>query len=262
MIKAFLGFFRNLNHLYQRRKYKEYIIDYSSAFGDKLQALEILLGHKITYPEFFIKALTHRSYLELNTTIKKSNERLEFLGDSILGLITAEYLFKTFPKEEEGYLTKARARLVNKTTLSDAADLMKLKELIYFDTRYISISEKGMATIQADAVEALIGAIYLDAGLEKAREFVDKWIIKPFINTENFRNDTNYKGQLLEYTHANKLEQPVYQVLKEDGPEHQKVFTIEVLIANESYGIGTGRNKKQTEQEAAQKALVKLGIKI
>lgn len=261
-MKVFLETIRNLKLLFQKKAYKEYIIDYSSAFGDRLKALEILLQFKIKHPEYYIKALTHRSYIEINENFVESNERLEFLGDAVLGAVTAEYLFKYYIQEDEGFLTKSRAKLVNKTTLSDSANLIKLKELIYFDSRYISANQKGMNTIQADAMEALIGAIYLDAGFQKAEEFIHKWIIIPFINTEKFTSDINYKGQLLEYTHANKLETPVYNLLKEEGPEHQKIFTIEVLINETSWGVGTGKNKKQTEQEAAKEALFKLGVKI
>lgn len=261
-MKVILETIRNLKLLFQKKAYKEYIIDYSSAFGDKLKALEILLQFKIRNPEYYIKALTHRSYIEINENLVESNERLEFLGDAVLGMVTAEYLFKYYIQEDEGFLTKSRAKLVNKTTLSDAANLIKLKELIYYDNRYISSNQKGMNTIQADAMEALLGAIYLDAGFEKAEEFIHKWIITPFINTEKFTSDINYKGQLLEYTHANKLETPVYHLLKEEGPEHQKIFTIEVLINENSWGVGTGKNKKQTEQEAAKEALIKLGAKV
>lgn len=254
----FLDWLKNLKIVFLKSNDKISEEFLASAFDEKLKALVDILGFKISQPEYFIKALTHRSYLEILPELKKSNERLEFLGDSVLGAVVAEYLFKKYPEEGEGFLTKARARLVNKALLADAAELMGLKNFILFDKRYIKSSLKGMHTIQADAFEALIGAIYLDAGLEVSRKFILKRIIKPFINTEKFKSDQNYKGQLLEFAHAQKMETPIYRVVREEGPEHQKTFTIDVLIGNEIFGSGQGKNKKQTEQEAAKIALEKL----
>lgn len=259
MFTKFLVYLRNLRLV---KKHKEKNIIISKAFEDRLEALENVLNYKIQNRDFFIKALTHRSYLELASNVNKSNERLEFLGDSVLGLVVAEYLFIKFPDEGEGYLTKSRARLVNKNLLAEAADMIGLKNLIFYDSRYINASEKGMVTILADAFEAVLGALYLDAGLDKTKEFIHSSVIAPFIQTEKFKVDHNYKGQLLEFTHSKKMETPVYTVLKEEGPEHQKIFTIEVSVNGLPYGTGVGANKKQTEQEAAKNALVKFGLKL
>lgn len=257
MFSKFLDWIIDLKIAFSKKE-KETQKDIFKAFNKKLKALESVLRFSINNKSLYIKALTHRSFLEIEPKLSKSNERLEFLGDSVLGVIVAEYLFKNFLDDSEGFLTKARARLVNKSMLAEAANLINLKEYILFDKRYIKSSQKGMDTISADAMEALIGAIYLDAGLKKAENFVTRNIILPFINTDKFKQDENYKGQLLEYTHANKLLPPIYKLLKEEGPEHLKEFTIEVFIGTESYGIGVGRNKKTTEQEAAKKALEKV----
>lgn len=255
MFNKFLDWIIDLKITFSKTE-KENKKDISKAFNKKLKALESILRFSVNDKNLYVKALTHRSFLEIEPQLGKSNERLEFLGDSVLGVIVAEYLFKNFADDTEGFLTKARARLVNKSMLAEAANLIDLKNYIFFDKRYIKSSQKGMDTISADAMEALIGAIYLDQGLGKAEDFVIRNIILPFIETDKFKQDENYKGQLLEYTHANKLAPPVYKLLKEEGPEHLKEFTIEVFIGNESYGIGLGRNKKATEQEAAKQALI------
>lgn len=257
MFSKFLDWIIDLKITFSKTE-KENEKDIFKAFNKKLKALESVLGFNIGEKSFYVKALTHRSFLEIEPKLGKSNERLEFLGDSVLGVIVAEYLFKNFQRDTEGFLTKARARLVNKAMLAEAANLINLKDYILFDKRYIKSSQKGMDTISADAIEALIGAIYLDKGLEKAEGFVVKHIILPFINTDKFKRDENYKGQLLEYTHANKLNPPIYKLVREEGPEHLKEFTIEVFIGNDSYGVGIGRNKKTTEQEAAKQALLKI----
>ncbi|MBI9073679.1 MAG: ribonuclease III [Melioribacteraceae bacterium] len=233
-------------------------VDFTDAFNEKLKALESLLGYKIKKHNYFIKALTHRSYLEISPQSKKSNERLEFLGDSVLGLIVAEYLFEKYPDNDEGFLTKSRAHIVNKDALAESANLIELNEFLLFDKRYLRGSIKGIRSINADALEALIGAIYIDGGLSRATEFIREWIIDPHMKKGTLKRDKNFKGQLLEYTHAKKMDNPIYRVVKEDGPEHDKLFTIEVFIGAKPYGTGEGQNKKSTEQEAAKKALIKL----
>ncbi len=225
---------------------------------EKLAKLEQILRFKVRSKSIFLKALTHRSYLELHPDIEKSNERLEFLGDAVLNLIVAKLLFQKFPKEEEGNLTKKRAFLVNREKLSEAAEDLKLREVIFYNKKYIGDSVEGMKTILADAFEALVGAIYIEKGIKKAEQFISKWIVDPIDEDSDFFVDTNYKGQLLEYTHARKLDTPRYRVADEQGPEHQKEFTVEVFIGDELVGIGKGNNKKNAEQDASQAALKKL----
>lgn len=232
--------------------------DFEAAFDNEIKALESLLNFRITKKQYFIKALTHRSYLEVSPQLKKSNERLEYLGDSVLGLVVAEYLFMNYPLKDEGFMTKLRSHMVNKDALAESAKLLNLNDFLLFDKRYLKGSIKGIKSINADALEALIGAIYIDKGLKIAEEFINKWIIEPHLKSGNIKKDTNYKGQLLEYTHSLKMENPVYSVIKEEGPEHNKIFTIKVLIDEKCYGIGVGKNKKATEQEAAKIALQKI----
>ncbi|MBU0560618.1 MAG: ribonuclease III [Bacteroidetes bacterium] len=250
MLKKSLSWISNLLN----KREGNYFSKDSSEF-ERIKALEKILDYKIENPHYYLKALTHRSYIEISSSFEKSNERLEFLGDSVLGMIVAENLFNEYPENDEGFLTKSRSRLVDKEALTEAADRLNLTNLVLYDKRYIRGSTEGLKTIAADCLEALIAAIFLDAGLGEARQFVEDWIIIPNLSLTENGIDKNYKGQLLEYTHANKLSTPLYFVKKEEGPDHNKFFLVEVKIGYKVYGEGKGKSKKSAEQKAAQKAL-------
>jgi ribonuclease III len=249
------GFFHRVKSFFNNKRL-QFILD--KRFHSNLGNLESLLGFKIYNQTFYLKALTHRSYLELHHELQKSNERLEFLGDSVLSMIVAKYLFFEFPDEDEGFLTKSRASMVNRSRLFNASEEIGLKEFILFNEKYLRGSHEGFQTIMADCLEALIGAIYLDRGLDEASKFVKKYLISPFEERDSFIADTNYKGQLLEYTHSKKLPSPRYTVVKEEGPSHNKYFVIETYLGDELVGIGNGKNKKMAEQESSKNALQKL----
>lgn len=251
--------FSLLKNVFTSRKIKlsEYPESFSSSMLESLLHLEKLLGYKIKNPTYYIKALTHRSFNDFSLLNLRSNERLEYLGDSVLNLIVAEYLFKIFPDKEEGFLTKTRAKIVNRSALAAAAERINLVGYMFINSSLLSASN-GITTITADAMEALIGAIYIDSGISKARKFIDEVIIKPSVEDNIIMIDRNYKSQLLEFSQANKLENPYYKIINEEGPSHAKVFTVEVFIDNESYGVGTGKNKKEAEQNAANEALKKI----
>jgi ribonuclease III len=203
----------------------------------------------------FIKALMHRSYLQFLEEEWDSNERLEFLGDAILNFVVAEYLFEKFPDREEGYLTKVRSRLVNRRVLAQQAKEIHLSEFLLLSSSAAQSIDSGSESILADAFESVIGAIYLDGGLKMARIFVHTQLLK---NEEVFQSallDDNYKSGLLEYAQARSLGVPRYLVVREEGPEHDRRFTVEVLLNMQSLGTGTGRNKKEAEQAAAAQAL-------
>ena len=220
-----------------------------------IKALEKCAGFQIYDQHYYIKALTHRSYLELYPELEKSNERLEFLGDSVLNMIVGKFLFANYENEEEGFLTKARAALVNRNRLAAAADDLDLEKILLYNHKYLRDSMDGLKTILADALEALIGAIYLDKGIDYAEKFIGHWIIEPYEEGEKFLIDTNYKGQLLELAHANKLDSPRYVLKNVEGPDHKKEFTVDVYIGDKYLGTGKGRSKKTAEQNASQKAL-------
>lgn len=224
----------------------------------RLNSIENLVGTKIKNPSIYIQALTHRSalYSEIISS-EISNERLEFLGDSVLNLIVAEYVYNNFQEHDEGDLTKIRSRFVNKNVLVNTAEKIELNKFLIMSENTANAIESGGKSVLADAMEALIGAIYIDLGFDLAKNFVYKHIIYPNLFLVYYE-DQNYKSQLLEYAQANKLEAPKYEVIKEEGPDHSKVFTVQVYIDGQPLGLGTGTTKKAAEQNAARDALLKI----
>jgi ribonuclease-3 len=207
-------------------------------------------------------ALKHRSYLNVtNEPRTKSNERLEFLGDTVLDLVVSQFLYEKFPKKTEGELSKVKSILVRKSVLADSATKMSLGNLVLINWGEEKTGGRSRHSILADTFEAVIGAIYLDKGLQVAAQFINTYLLDDFkkiIKTELYKN---YKSTLLEYTQSNGDGMPVYKVIDEIGPDHAKNFLVEVYINNEKMGEGQGGTKKIAEQEAAKQALNKLNIK-
>ncbi len=226
----------------------------------KFRELEKLIGCSIKNSSYYIKALMHRSFLEQSEEFEESNERLEFLGDSVLSLIVAEYLFSKFPDKDEGFLTKVRAKLVNRSSLADVAESINLSEYLLVSKNLANTFTNGSRTVLSDALEALLGAIYLDHGLDISSKFIHKVLIDPSSKEGEYLIDENYKSQLLEYAQANKLDNPNYVVTNEEGPQHNRIFTIKVVIGEKDYGTGKGRNKKSAEQNAAKIALKQIAM--
>ncbi|MCX8010636.1 MAG: ribonuclease III [Ignavibacteria bacterium] len=226
----------------------------------RFEKLEKIVGFKIKNKEIFLEAITHRSVSTKNQNYMKisSNERLEFLGDSVLNLIVGEFIFKKFNNEDEGFLTKLRAKLVNRDILISTAEKLKISDIMLMSENASLSLKEGAKSIISDAIEALIGAIYLEQGLEGARKFIMKNIVRLNKNLFYEQEDKNFKSQLLEYTQGKKLGTPDYKIIKEEGPQHARTFTIEVFINGKSFGIGVGKNKKSAEQSAAKNALVKI----
>ncbi len=218
---------------------------------ERLKRLELLLGFPIDNSALFLEAITHQSAISRFSKLKRSNQRLEFLGDAVLGMVVAEYLFKNFPNDDEGHLTKFRVRLVDKEALYRTALNMKYDKIVLFDKRFIKNNRSGLKSILADAMESLIGAIYLDQGLKKTEELIEKWII----DIIDFSKDSNYKGQLLEIAHKQGYGNPVYELVNVKGPDHERTFTVAVLLKGKRIAAGTGQNKKSAEQQAAKEAL-------
>lgn len=219
--------------------------------------IEKITGLKIINPEIYVEALTHRSVLD-GHQYQTSNERLEFLGDSILNFVVANHLFTTFPSKDEGFLTKVRANFVNKNTLFEVADSMQVFDLIFVNKELVTNDYLGKKSLLADTLEALIGAVYIDVGFAKTSLFIKEKIIEVVENSGIHLIDENFKSQLLEFTQAKKIGAPRYIVLEESGPEHDRTFRIEVRVGENISGEGTGKNKKSAEQEAAKEALQKL----
>jgi len=224
----------------------------------KFKHLESLIGCSIVDKNIYVEALIHRSFLEENEQLSFSNERLEFLGDSVLNLVIGEYLFNKFPKEEEGFLTKVRAKMVNRNALSLVAENLNLGELLILGSNLPKSITHNSKSMLSDALEALIGAVYLDKGIETCKQFIQTKIIEPALKNGDHLIDENYKSQLLEYAQASKLAIPVYQIVSEEGPQHDKTFISRVLIGEKILGEGKGKSKKEAEQNAARVALKKV----
>ena len=217
------------------------------------------MGFAIGDTQYYQQALMHRSMLRGEPRSHlQSNERLEFLGDAVLGFVTAEHLYKRFVERDEGFLTRVRAKIVNGQALALFARRLNLGPLILLSDNMDQSGGRDNPTILADALEAIIGALYLDLGEDAARRFIEEKILKA-IDLEDLADQRdNYKSLLLEHAQSLGWPQPQYRVTDEEGPSHDKTFTVEVLLNGESYGRGVARNKKTAEQEAAGEALDRL----
>ena len=219
------------------------------------------LSYTIRDPQLFRQALLHRSYLQvLDDDSASSNERLEFLGDSILNVVVSEYVYQEYPRAEEGELTKIRARMVNRKALAAYARQFDLWDFVLVSASAAQSAGRGSESILADAFEALIAALYLDGGYSVAQHFVREQIRTALQRGLVSTQDENFKSRLLEYSQANGLGVPRYTTLNEDGPDHDRTFTVEVQVGNRVCGVGRGKNKKDAEQAAAEQALESIGI--
>lgn len=221
----------------------------------RVEDIERIVGFKIDDPSLFLKALRHRSTLgQEKYQTYDSYERLEFLGDAVLDLIAAEILFNEYPTKDEGFLTKIRAKLVRGETLSGLSKKLGLEELMELGER----SDKVSKNILADAFESMIAAIYITKGYIHAYKFVDAVIKKHLVLEELVNVMDNYKSALLEYTQANKLSLPRYELVSETGPGHNRTFEVKVVVGDKELGKGSGKSKKKAEQEAAKVAIESL----
>lgn len=218
--------------------------------------LEAKLGYRFRDPELLAHALVHRSFLMgTNMPYESNNERLEFLGDSVLNMLTTEYLYRNYPNDPEGELSKRKSAIVSGHACAQSSKEWDLYEYIKIGKSEMKMGGRGKETILADAYEAVLGAVYLDGGLEEVRAILNKFHfprIKDIIVADDF---VNHKSALLEYLQGKRRTVPTYVLIGEDGPEHQKVFTTEVHINDKTYGRGSGPNKKTAEQEAARVSL-------
>lgn len=225
----------------------------------KLEELENKLGYVFVNRDLLAEALTHKSYYHENRAKTPScNERLEFLGDSVIGLIVVEYLFLMTPQYEESVLAKMKSYLVCESVLADIAVSISLGRYILLGKGEDSTGGRIKKSILSDALEAVIGAVYLDAGFEKAREivlsFFSQWIEKVTEEGEFY----DYKTELQEKTQLICGALPQYKVIKEQGMEHKRVFTVSVSLNGRELGVASGKKKKEAEALAAKEALWKL----
>ena len=249
---------KEISRRWNARKSAERESDQKNLLLKNISQFQQLTGYTIKNQDIFVLALLHRSFLQRPGKGDRSNERLEFLGDSVLNLVVAEYLYNSFPEAEEGDLTKIRSRLVNRKALATYAKEIKLMDFILMSTSAAQSIGKGYDTIIADTYEAVIAAIYLDGGYPEARKFVERQVLAAIKNRTVVTEDENYKSILLEYAQARGLGVPRYIIVKEEGPDHDRTFTVDVTVNSTRLGSGTGKNKKEAEQIAANKALCEL----
>lgn len=226
-----------------------------------LSTLEKLLNYEFKNKNLLNTSFVHRSYLNENKDVTVSNERLEFLGDIVLGFIVSTELFKQYPMEDEGFLTKVRSKVVCEDSFANAARDLNLGEYLLLGNGEDHFGGRDRNSILADTFEALFGAIYLDGGLKSVMKIVNEKFFDEVINQINkkfFMED--YKSKLQEYFHKNSISNVRYVTLKEKGPDHDKEFFISVLVNGKEMGYGNGKNKKQAEQMAAKDALIKAGV--
>jgi ribonuclease III len=227
-----------------------------------LAPLEKKIKIKFKNKKLLHQALTHRSYLnEHSHGEAEHNERLEFLGDAVLELIITDYLYKKY-QETEGILTIWRASLVNTVMLAKIAEEISLDKYLYLSEGEKLTSERTKLTILADTLEALIGSIYLDQGLEKTKKFIEEKIIKKLPRVLKLRLYEDPKSKLQEILQADHKMTPVYKVLKEEGPDHAKKFTLGVYLGEKKLAVGEGPNKQEASTQAAIGALKKCKKKI
>ncbi len=214
-----------------------------------------IIGEPFNNLEILITAFTHRSYLnEHKKTVKEHNERLEFLGDAVLELVVTEYLYSNF-KEPEGILTNWRSALVRTESISAAGERLGFNEYLRLSRGEKRGSERAREQILANCFEAVIGAIYLDKGYDLAKVFIEKNIISTFDNILKTGSWMDAKSRLQEIAQSIDSVTPQYKVLSEEGPDHEKIFTVGVFVDSILKGSGIGPSKQTAQQRAAEAAL-------
>jgi ribonuclease-3 len=205
------------------------------------------------------RALTHRSYLNEHPSFPfENNERLEFLGDAVVDFLTGEYLYHRFPELSEGPLTSLRSALVRRETLYSFAQALDLGSYLLMGYGEAESGGRGRSTVLSDAFEALVGALYLDQGLDAVRRFLEPFVEKHVARTLQDESDKDPKSRLQELAQSHLRHTPRYMTVSESGPDHAKQFTVQVTIGGRAYGQGLGYSKQEAAQAAAQTALEQL----
>lgn len=223
--------------------------------------IEKRIGHVFSNKDLLLLALIHRSYYNENPyVVPGHNERLEFLGDSILGLIVSEYLYTNLPKEAEGHLSLMRSQIVEAASCAKFLEELGIGKFVLLGRGERSPhAVRGRMTIMADLFEAIIGAIYLDGGFAVAKKFfLDRF--EKTMSDQLYRPQRNWKAELQDYSQKRYHKLPIYKVMKESGPDHNKIFHVIVELESRVLGEGAGTSKKEAETIAAGNALRKLGM--
>jgi ribonuclease-3 len=227
---------------------------------DKLMILEDKIKYHFSDPMILFHAMTHSSYAnEMRLDKEKNNERLEFLGDAVLELVTSEAVYTEYTDLTEGDLTKLRASIVCEQTLSACARELKLGEYLLLGKGEDISGGRNRDSILSDTLEAMIGAIYLDGGFTNAKEFIKSYLLADIKNKALFFDSKTILQEIIQNNNNNQKLR--YKLLSEEGPDHNKTFKVAVCIGNDEIGYGSGRTKKAAEQEAAYQAIQKLRSK-
>ena len=223
---------------------------------ERLKELEQKIGYKFRDFSLLERAMMHSSYTnERHLPKYQCNERLEFLGDAVLELVSSEFLYKASPKMPEGELTKTRASMVCEPSLALCAGDINLGSYLLLGKGEEATGGRMRDSVTSDAMEALIGAVYLDGGFTSAKEFINKFVLNDLEDKKLFYDS---KTILQEMVQAEKLGTITYRLVRAEGPDHNKSFHTEVLIGNKVSGKGVGRTKKASEQQSAYEAILKL----
>jgi ribonuclease-3 len=224
----------------------------------RLSDIEKRLGVIFKNKQLLILAFVHRSFVnEHRDVIDQHNERLEFLGDSVLGLVTSDYVYRRLPVHPEGVLSQLRSRLVDASACAKYLEKMQLADCILLGKGERVAAKQVKSSILADVFEALVGAIYLDSGYDIAAAFITSHFTKEIEETIG-RPPRNYKADLQDYSQKHYQKPPTYKIMQEEGPDHAKIFQIAVFVDDRQLGAGAGSSKKEAEQQAALQALAKI----
>mgnify|MGYP001606608854 CR=1 FL=1 len=227
-----------------------------------IQEIEHVIQYTFHSKEVLFEALTHSSYkYEFNTPLIHDNERLEFLGDAVLEFLTSEFLFQQFPKYSEGQLSKMRSLTVNSEMLSQLARELRLGEFIFLGKGEELTGGREKSSILADCFEALIAALYIDGGFDASRQFFQFLMVPKIreIHSDDFQ-DVDYKTRVQEWVQKHLQVTPHYDLVHTEGPDHNKIFTIEILVNGASFGTGKGKSKKEASQNAAKNNFDKIKL--
>ena len=222
---------------------------FKSSQSNPFAALEKICKYRFKNRQYLIQAFTHRS---ISNQPRQNYERLEFLGDAVIDIVVSRELMQEFPEGDEGILTQKRSALVQKTFLATMGQLLKLLDFVQIEST-VDLKEEKIAVKQsANLFEALVGAIYLDGGIEPAKQLILNSI---WTHRHEAWKSVNYKGQLIELCHMKQIDNPKFLVSNVSGPDHQKLFEVHVKIGDEIFPSGIGTNKKSAEKHAAQHAM-------
>lgn len=223
---------------------------------------EFCQRNQLPFSDLFLlgRGLTHRSYLNEHPEALEDNERLEFLGDAVLDFVVAAWLYRHYPEMPEGDLTRMRSALVHTEQLADFARQIDLGRAVRLGRGEVQAGGRDRATVLCDTFEAVIGALFLDRGIDVVESFIAGFCEKEIEAVLEEHKDEDPKGKLQEYAQGLGYPAPQYVVIAEKGPDHSKVFEVSVVVNNRTAGIGLGRSKQLAEKSAAQAALVELSL--